>query len=301
MEPVEVAFRSDGLTLAAHLRLPSGPAPAPGLTFTGPLTGVKEQVVANYAERLTERGFATLAFDHRCFGSSEGTPRQDEAAGGKLADLRDAVTFLATHEAVDPDRLGIVGICLGGGYAVRAAAADRRLRAVAAVAGCFNDPAAFRAGMGPTTYHRTMRRFSEQLTADAGADEPAYLPAVAREGEAAMPGREPWDYYGTDRSTSPGWENRVTVRSMRELLGFDAAGAAALLPPTPLLVVHGRTDAYCAPEDAARLVERHGEAEVVWLDAERHIDLYDVDHHLTAAVDALTPWFEHHLDDGVAG
>jgi uncharacterized protein len=295
----EVVIEADGLALAGDLRLPQSTAGQPALVLTGPLTGVKEQVVGRYAAELAAAGFVTLAFDHRGFGASEGAPRQDESVGGKLADLRDAVTFLATRPEVAPARIGCVGVCLGGGYAVRAAAADPRIAAVATVAGCFNDPRAFREGMGPDGYRGTLRRFAEQLTEDARRGAPAELAAVAPDGaEAAMPGREPWDYYGTQRSAAPTWENRLTVRSIRELLTFDAAAAAELLPPTPLLVVHGRRDEYCRPDDAARFAARHGGAELVWLDAEEHIDLYDVDRHVGAAVAHLAAWFRRVLPDG---
>jgi uncharacterized protein len=298
VNPTAVTIDSDGLTLAGDLRLPDGEGPHPGLVFTGPLSGVKEQVVGRYATELAARGFATLAFDHRTFGRSAGTPRQDESVGGKLTDLRDAVSFLATHPDVDAGRIGAVGVCLGGGYALRAAAGDPRIRAVATVAGCFNEPAAFRDGMGVDGYRATLRRFAEQLTEDARRGAPEYLGAVANPdapddgGAPAMPGREPWDYYGTDRSAAASWENRITTRSIRELLTFDAAGAAALLPPTPLLVIHGRRDEYCSPDGARSVVERHGSAELVWLDADEHVDLYDVDRFVGAAIDRLAPWFQ---------
>ena len=97
-------FHSDGLALTGILRMPSGTAPKggwPAPVFTGPLSGVKEQVVGGYAERLTAAGYATLAFDHRHFGGSAGEPRQHEDAAGKLADLRDAVSALTIHPAVD--------------------------------------------------------------------------------------------------------------------------------------------------------------------------------------------------------
>ena len=79
-------------------------------------------------------------FDHRGFGASGGEPRQHEDAAGKLEDLRSATSALAAHPAVDAARLGCVGVCLGGGYALRHSAFDPRIRAVAFVAAAFNDP-----------------------------------------------------------------------------------------------------------------------------------------------------------------
>jgi dienelactone hydrolase len=130
-----VSFSSDGIELVGILRTPEGSSGErlPALVFTGPLTGVKEQVVSNYAERLTQDGFATLVFDHRNFGESGGVRRQHEDPGGKLDDLRDAVSFLATRPEIDPERIGACGVCLGGGYTLRAGAFDTRIRSVAVV------------------------------------------------------------------------------------------------------------------------------------------------------------------------
>lgn len=138
--PIEVTFMSDGLRIAGHLRIPSGEACArPGLVFTGPLTGVKEQVTGNYAEALAGAGYVTLTFDHRGFGASDGTPRQHEDPAGNLNDLRHALSSLAAHPKVDADRIGCVGICLGGGYALRCAASDPRARALVTVAGGYHE------------------------------------------------------------------------------------------------------------------------------------------------------------------
>jgi uncharacterized protein len=286
MDVTPIAFASDGIELAGHLRLPDGGDPVPGVVLTGPFTGVKEQVTGGYAERLTERGFATLAFDHRNFGGSGGTPRQHEDSGGKLADLRDAVSELAVHPRVDGGRLAVVGICLGGGYALRFAASDPRVGACAVVAGCFNDPAAFRSGMGADGYRATLRALAEVATTERRTGELAYVPAVAKDGEAAMPGEEPFAYYGTERAASSGWHNRVTRRSLHSLLTFDAASWAERLPPTPLLVVHGRRDDYCATEAARRVAAAAGGG-FVELATDRHVDLYDVDPFVADATEAV--------------
>jgi uncharacterized protein len=297
VEPEEVVIHSD-VELAGHLRVPPSDGPAPAVVLTGPLSGVKEQVVGRYADELADRGLVTLAFDHRGFGASGGHPRQHEDAGGKLADLRDATSLLASHGAVDPRRIACVGVCLGGGYALRHAAADPRIAAVAAVAGCFNDPRRFRASMGADGYRRTLRGFTDLATAEYPDGAPEEMPAVSPgDGPAAMPGREPWDYYGTERSRAPGWENRITRRSIHSLLTFDAAGAAELLPPTPLLLIHGRRDDYCSPEGVEDVARRHGgDVEVVWLDAEEHIDLYDVDRFVTEAVEHVSAWLSRRMD-----
>lgn len=170
-----------------------------------------------------------------------------------------------------------------------AAAADPRVRAVAGIAGAYNSPARFAASQGVDGYRDALRTFLDRY------DET--LPAVAPDGgEAAMPGAEPFAYYGSDRSAAPHWRNEVTWGSLHALLTFDALAAADLLGATPLLVVHGRRDDYCAPELAADLHSRAtGEKRLVWLDAQQHIDLYDVDNYVTQAVTETTDFLHEHL------
>ncbi|MEU4423085.1 alpha/beta hydrolase [Actinoplanes sp. NPDC024001] len=280
-----VTFTADGITLAGHLAVAGDGAPA--VVLTGPFTGVKEQVTGGYAARLRERGITTLAFDHRGFGESGGR-RAHEDSQGKLADLRAAVSLLAAHPAVDRARIAAVGICLGGGYAVRAAAADPRIRAVVGIAGAYNSPARFSAG-DPAGYRRALRSFIERYDEE--------LPAVAPGGgTAAMPGDEPYAYYGTARSAAAHWENRVTHGSLHALMTFDALGAAPLLGETPLLVVHGRTDDYCSPELAAAVhAEAAGPKRIHWLDAKQHIDLYDVEPYVTEAADTAATFLHASL------
>ncbi|MDP9070175.1 MAG: alpha/beta hydrolase [Actinomycetota bacterium] len=300
METQPVSFPSDGLDLAGHLRVPDGAAGGrslPAVVFTGPLSGVKEQVTGTYAELLRRAGFVTLAFDHRNFGESEGRPRQHEDPAGKLADLRDAVSFLAARPEVDPERVGACGVCLGGGYALRFAAFDPRVKAVACVAGGYNDPAAMRQAMGADGYRHQLRHFAEvaQRQFDSGRVE--YLAAVAGDGgPAVMGGQEPFDYYGTARSASPGWVNRLTALSVRELITTDLAGAAEFVSPTPLLIVHGRTDAYCSPEGALSAYQRAGQPkDLLWLDTTNHIDLYDQPSYVAPAAERAAEWFDAYL------
>ncbi len=293
-------FSVRGQRIAAVLRTPrSRPAArTPGIVLTGPFTGVKEQAISIYARRLADGGLATLVFDHRNFGASGGEPRQHEDPAGKLADLSGATSALAAQPSIDASRLGCVGLCLGGGYALRHSAFDPRIRAVACVAAAFNDPRAMRKDMGDSRYRDQMRLFSavEQRQFETG--EIDYIPAVDRDGgPAAMPGREPWDYYGTKRSAAPGWTNRVTRLSIRELLTFDAAIGADFLAGTPALFIHGRHDNFCSPDAASAIYQRAQTADkqFLWLDTANHIDLYDNPAYVNPAAERLNNWLTERL------
>lgn len=283
-----VAFSSEGVELAGDFRSSTSGRRQPGVVLTGPFTGVKEQVTGTYASLLAEAGFAALAFDHRGFGESGGRPGHEDCQG-KLADMRAAVGFLAGRAEVDAARIGLVGICLGGGYAVRAAAADPRVRAVAAIAGAYNSPIQMLHSMGVDPYRSALAAALDRY------DE--YLPAVAADGsEAAMGGQEPYAYYGTARSFSPHWRNQVTRGSLHSLMTFDALGAAGLLAGTPLLIVHGQADAYCSPELAQAFYDRKpGEKEILWLDASQHIDLYDSEPYVTRAAQKAAEFLHRKL------
>jgi fermentation-respiration switch protein FrsA (DUF1100 family) len=294
-----VSFTSDGIELVGTLRLPdSADGPLPALVFTGPITGVKEQVVGNYAERLTRHGFATLAFDHRNWGESGGERRQHEDPQGKISDLRDAVSFLAGRPELDADRIGIVGVCLGGGYALRAAAFDPRIKTAACVAGAYMGAHEFEAMFGGRDgFRQFLGNFVGAAQARFASGEEAYMAAVSNDDTpAAMAGKEPYEYYGTERSASPGWVNRLSVESQLQMMTFNLKEAAELISPTPLLIVHGRVDDYCTPELAQYAFDTAGEPkEIFWLDTTNHIDLYDREQYVAPAVERIADFLERRL------
>ncbi|MGW2190727.1 alpha/beta hydrolase [Streptosporangium sp. NPDC001682] len=292
----KVKFTAGGVTLAGDLRVPVAPGPHPALVLTGPFTGTRDQVTGLYASRLAGAGYVTLAFDHRNWGESGGEPRNHEDAQGKLEDLRAAVSLLRSRPEVDAGRIGAVGICLGAGYALRFTAFDPRVKAFAGVAGAYNNPYGMRAGMSPDGYQRALASFTEVLERQDRSGEVEYLPAVAEEGEAAMPGDEPFAYYGTSRGASAHWSNTVTRASIRELITLDNMTGADFLSPKPGLVVHGVVDRFCSPEGAEEAYRRMDDPKrLVWLDTRLHIDLYDTEPHITRAVEAVAAFFGEYL------
>jgi fermentation-respiration switch protein FrsA (DUF1100 family) len=292
-----VTFVSDGLMLAGDVRRPqAGNGPLPALVFTGPFTGVKEQVVGLYADRLAQAGFITLAFDHRNFGASQGEPRQHESGAGKQADLAAATSFLGSVEGVDAARIGCVGICLGAGYALRHAAFDPRIGALVTVAGAYNDPRVMRSHFGADNYRAALGHYAEVSQRQQQTGVVEYMPAVGLEGDAAMAGAEPFEYYGTQRGDAQSWVNQVTSLSLRELITVDNGSGAEFISPTPWCMIHGRSDDFCSPDDAAAAYERAGEPKSIhWLDTSNHIDLYDNPRYVDPAIDIATDWLRRHL------
>ena len=123
-----------GITLAADLYTPKGAeGKLPAIAVSGPFGAVKEQSSGLYAQKMAELGFLTLAFDPSYTGESGGTPRYVASPDINTEDFCAAVDFLSVQENVDPERIGIIGICGWGGMAINAASMDTRIKATAAM------------------------------------------------------------------------------------------------------------------------------------------------------------------------
>ncbi len=123
-----------GITLAADLYEPKNAAgKLPALAVSGPFGAVKEQSSGLYAQTMAERGYLTIAFDPSFTGESGGTPRYMASPDINTEDFQAAVDFLSVQDNVDPERIGIIGICGWGGMAVNTAAIDTRIKATVAV------------------------------------------------------------------------------------------------------------------------------------------------------------------------
>ncbi len=126
-----------GIELAADMYIPKEKGKMknelfPAIAVSGPFGAVKEQSSGLYAQHMAERGFLTIAFDPSFTGESGGEPRRMASPDINTEDFLAAIDFLSTQENVDPDRIGIIGICGFGGMAVNAAAIDPRIKATVA-------------------------------------------------------------------------------------------------------------------------------------------------------------------------
>lgn len=279
-----IQFEVAGETLVGDLYLPSAPGPHPAVVVAGPMTSVKEQVTGVYARALAERGFAALAFDHRYFGESTGVPRQYERASAKVEDLRVALQWLGAQPAVDGEQLGLVGVCLGAGYAAWAAVDNPRVKALGAVAGYYRnvselrerDPAGFQAKVDQGIAAR--ERY-------AATGEVVTIPAVALTGDAAMTLAETYDYYGTPRAGVPNYVNALAVMSREYFLPFDVQAAAPLLA-APLSMVH--SEKALSPAWARQFHERvQAPKRLEWLTSQGQVDFYDQPHLVSQACDII--------------
>lgn len=303
---IDVAFPSSGLNLAGHLYLPedlsSGPRPA--IVVGHPGTGVKEQAAGLYARRLAERGFVALAFDAAYQGASEGEPRGLEDPAQRVEDLKAAVSFLTTREEVDPDRIGVLGICASGGYAVAAAASDHRIKAVGTVS-AVDVARQFREGADgshdPAVFQGMLDLAAAARTAEArgaGVQTFPVFPDTAEQARAlgGPHAVEGWEYYCSDRARHPRSAKSFTWSSVDRMAFFDAFGSVRLIAPRPLLMIVGRA-AVTSWMSVEAFRNAGAPKEMHWIDGASHVDLYDKEPYVGLAVEKLADFFRTRLTD----
>ncbi|WNO74793.1 alpha/beta hydrolase [Streptomyces sp. AM8-1-1] len=304
MLPIDVQFQSNGLAIAGHLYLPDDHVEGdrrPAVVTSHPFGGVKEQTAGLYARKLAAEGFVTLAFDAAYQGESEGEPRFLENPFARAEDIRSAVTFLATLDQVDPHRIGALGICASGGYVPFAATTDHRIKAVATVSAA-DIGALFREGLGGGQDEQVLQDMlvaaADARTAEVTEGTFRLAPVVpdTPEDAAGWPTlyQEGQDYYRTPRAQHPNSPNRYLFRSVDQIAQYSSFDMVDLISPRPLLMIAGTEadTAYFSREAIARAREPK---ELFWVEGATHIDLYDRDTYVPAAVAKLTGFFKENL------
>lgn len=303
-----VSFPNAGVDIAADLRLPDGFDPGQryaAVVLGTPGSSVKEQIGANYAGRLADRGFVALTFDPSRQGQSGGEPRDLEDPATRIEDLRCAVDYLTTLDHVDEERIGALGICAGGGYTVSATMVDHRIKAIGTVV-AVNMGRSFRQidVSSADALARVLEAVGAQRTAEArgGAQRrDPWIPDTYEQAQAAgITDRdvlESVEFYRTPRGYSEHSTNRLLFTSNAALLAYDAFHLADELLTQPLqVIVGGRKGITGSYEDGHQLWERaRNKEELMIIDGAGHYDMYDDPDHLALAVERLATFYATHL------
>lgn len=307
IEGISVTFPHDAVTVAGILYLPKGEKPEggwPAVVIGHPTGGVKEQTAGVYAVKLAERGFATLTFDASYQGESGGEPRYLEDPEVRTEDLSCAVDFLTTRNDVDRNRIGVLGICASGGYAVHAAETDLRMKAIATVSMAdLGDM--FRNGLGRQQDPETLRSFLSQVaearTKEAAGGEPFYAPFVPRTAEEAakMPRdyQEGYEYYRVSPNAHPRAVSQFLFSRANRLVAFTALDHVELLAPRPLLMIAGSEaqTRYFSDEAYEKYPDHAGKKELFYVEGATHIQMYYVDDYVDRAVEKLAAFYADSL------
>jgi fermentation-respiration switch protein FrsA (DUF1100 family) len=184
-----VSYQLNGLDIVANVYTPANHDP--GRTYAAivvahPNGGVKEQAAGLYAQRLAERGYVTVAADAAYQGGSGGEPRSVDKPAFRVEDIHGMADFITQRPGVDAARLGVLGICGGGGYALAAAKTDKRFRAVATLS-MFNSGRVRRNGFADSALDTVQARRSRRACGRRPRRGPRRRPAETSP-TPAMPG-----------------------------------------------------------------------------------------------------------------
>ena len=293
-----------GITLAADLYKPKGAAGMlSAIAVSGPFGAVKEQASGLYAQTIAERGFLTIAFDPSFTGESGGGPRYMASPDINTEDFLAAVDCLSCRSDVDPERIGIIGICGWGGLALNAAALDPRIKAT--VASTMYDMSRvaskgyFDANDSAVERMRQRRMFSAQRTEDykTGSYKRAGGVVDPLPDDAPQFVKDYYAYYKTPRgyharslNSNDGWTVISTQSFLNQHL-FDFAEEIE----NAVMVLHGDAahSCYMGKDAFARL--KGDNKELVLVPDASHTDLYDGSESGAIPWDKLQAFFEKNL------
>ena len=280
----KVTFRNRyGITLAADLYIPrnaSGKLPA--IAVSGPFGAMKEQASGLYAQTLAERGFLTVAFDPSYTGESGGEPRYVASPDINTEDFSAAVDYLSTRDDVDPERIGILGICGFGGFAINAAAIDTRIKAT--VASTMYDISRCTANgyfdtMDADARYELRRQLNAQRTEDARTGTCALAGGVVDPlpDDAPRFVKDYYAYYKTPRGYHPrslnsndGWNKTSSLSFINmPILSYSDEIRSAVL-----LIHGGKAHSRYFSEDAFKKLKGNNK-ELHIIPGASHVDLYD--------------------------
>ncbi|HIY11688.1 MAG TPA: alpha/beta hydrolase [Candidatus Anaerofilum excrementigallinarum] len=273
-----------GITLAADMYTPkNAQGLLPAIAVSGPFGAVKEQSSGLYAQTMAELGFLTIAFDPSFTGESGGSPRYVASPDINTEDFCAAVDFLSVQDNVDPERIGIIGICGWGGMALNAAAMDTRIKAT--VASTMYDMTRVNAKGYFDSEDSEQHRFEKKkaLNAQRTADYKAGSYALAGGVVDPLPADAPqfvkdyYDYYKTKRGYHPrslnsnnGWNVTSSLSFMNmPILQYSQEIRSAVL------VMHGDKahSCYFSKDAFAKLTGSN--KELLLIPGASHVDLYD--------------------------
>ena len=299
-----VNYKLNGLDISANVYTPANYDPEkrfPAIVVAHPNGGVKEQVAGLHAQRLAEQGYITIAADAAYQGASGGQPRNVDKPTYRVEDIHGMADFITRYPGVDVARMGLLGICGGGGYALKAAQTDKRFKSIATLS-MFNSGRVRRNGYMDSQLETIQERL--QQASDARAKEVAggdVLYAgdadLTDEQIAALPFdlyRQGYEYYWKTHA-HPGSTFKYTMSSLMDLMRWDATDQLELLDQPLLMVAGSKADSLYMTEDAFARATGTKDKELFKIDGATHIETYWVPAYVDAAMNKLTAFFGRSL------
>lgn len=273
----------------------------PVIVIAHPNGGVKEQVAGLYAQRLAEQGYITITADAAYQGGSGGTPRNVDKPANRIEDIYGMGDFISQFKGVDSSRLGLLGICGGGGYSLKAAQADKRFKSIATVS-MFNSGVVRRNGFMNTqiaTIQERLKQAADARAREAAGGEVRY--AAAGEWTDEMADKMPFDlyreghYYYNRTHAHPNSTFRYTMSSLMDLMTWDANTNMDLLNQPLLMIAGSKADTYYMTDEAFANATNAKSKELFLINGATHIETYWKPDYVSQAIKKLVNFFEENL------
>lgn len=298
IHPVRYALH--GLEVSANVYTPPNYRPNgsyPAVAVAHPNGGVKEQAAGLYAQRLAELGYITIAADAAYQGASGGEPRNVDRPAHRIEDIHGMADFITRFPGADAARLGLLGICGGGGYALVAAQTDKRFTSVATLS-MFNSGRVRRNGYRDSQLDSIPRRMQEATAARA---QEAAGGVVRYSGDANLTDeqianlpfelyRQGYAYYWKTHA-HPNSTFKYTTSSLLDLMRFDATNQIELIDQPLLMIAGSKADSLYLSEDAFARATGTEDKTLFKIDGATHIETYWVPRHVDAAMEQLIKFY----------
>ncbi|RZK82371.1 MAG: hypothetical protein EOO92_01955 [Pedobacter sp.] len=299
-----VKYKLNGIDIAANVYTPANYDPEKqysAVVVAHPNGGIKEQTAGLYAQRLAESGYITIAADAAYQGGSCGEPRHTDKPANRVEDIHGMADYITQYAGVDSNSLGVLGICGGGGYTLKAAQSDKRFKAVATLS-MFNSGEVRRNGFQNSQLATIQERL--QKATDARAEE-------ARGGKMTYAGvgsitdeeiaktttdlyREGYEYYYRTHA-HPNSTFLYTMSSMLDLMTWDATTGMDLINQPLLMMAGSKADTKYMTDEAFKKATNAKSKELFVIDGATHIQSYYKPEYVNQAVDRLLQFYKKNL------
>lgn len=299
-----VNYKLNNLDIAANVYTPANfdtNKKYPTIVIAHPNGGIKEQVAGLYAQHLAERGYITITADAAYQGASGGKPRNVDKPANRIEDIHGMADFISQFKGVDVEKIGLLGICGGGGYSLATAQTDKRFKAIATLS-MFNSGMVRKNGFmnsQANTIQERLQQASAARAQEAVGGEVIYT-SVANPTDEEIAKietdlyREGFVYYYRTHKHSNS-TFRYTMSSLLDLMRFDATTNMDLIHQPLLMIAGSKADTYYMTDEAFRKAINAKNRELFLLEGATHIQTYWKPEYVSQAVNKLGDFFVNNL------
>lgn len=299
-----VKYKLNGIDIAANVYTPANYKAEnkfPAVVIAHPNSGIKEQTAGLYAQRLAEAGYITIAADAAYQGASGGEPRHTDKPVNRIEDIHGMADYISRYPGVDANSLGVLGICGGGGYTLKAAQGDKRFKAVATLS-MFNSGEVRRNGFQNSqvaTIQERLKKATDARKQQAAGGKILYAGVASiTDEEIAKTStdlyREGYEYYYRTHA-HPNSTFLYTMSSMLDLMTWDAATNMDLINQPLLMMAGSKSDTKYMTDEAFSRATNAKSKELFVIDGATHIQSYWKPQYVSQAVNKLLEFYKTNL------